>query len=87
MDGNARLAVHKRRGEARMSQRPKFGKIPRATEYSGISRSGLYNHAAERPGLFVKDGASTLVNFDVLDNILDGLPKAVIKPPKANRPE
>jgi hypothetical protein len=69
-------------GDSTVSQRPRCHKIPRAIDYSGISRSGLYVHASKRPGLFVKDGASTLVNFDVLDEILDSLPLAVIKPPK-----
>jgi hypothetical protein len=68
-------------------ERPKYQKISRASEYSGISRSRLYDHAAKRPELFKKDGASTLVDFDVLDSILDGLPQAVIKPPKAIRPD
>jgi hypothetical protein len=85
MYGHKHPAV--RTAEDRAMQRPRFQKIPKAIDYSGFSRSGLYAHAAERPGLFVKDGASTLVNFDILDDILDGLPKAVIKPPKANRPD
>jgi hypothetical protein len=61
--------------------RPRFGKIRRAEEYSGRSRSRLYQLAAEHRGLFVKDGVSTLVDFDVLDRILDDLPLADIKPP------
>jgi hypothetical protein len=32
--------------------------------------------------LFVKDGRATLVNFDRLDDLLDSLPKAAIRPPK-----
>jgi hypothetical protein len=64
------------------TQRPRFGKLPRAVDYSGISRSGLYKHAPHWRGLFVKDGKSTLVNFDRLDDLLDSLPKATIKPPK-----
>jgi hypothetical protein len=59
--------------------RPRFGKIPVAVAYSGRSRSRLYEWAMEHEGLFVKDGTSTLVNFDRLDEILDQLPVAAIK--------
>jgi hypothetical protein len=57
-----------------------MGKIPAAVSYSGRSRSRLYEWAGEREGLFRKDGNSTLVDFDILDDILDGLPAAEIKP-------
>lgn len=60
---------------------PRFGSIPRAIDYSGRSRSRLYQLAAAHRGLFVKDGKSTLVDFAVLDLILDGLPLAKIKAP------
>jgi hypothetical protein len=59
--------------------RPRFGRIPRATAYSGRSRSRLYEWAQHYRGLFRKDGASTLVDFDVLDQILNELPVAEIK--------
>jgi hypothetical protein len=65
--------------------RPRFGKIPAAVAYSGISRSRLYELAAEIPGLFKKAGASTLVDFEVLDQMLDQLPVAAIKPQKRPR--
>lgn len=58
---------------------PRFGKIPAAVHYSGFGRSKLYELAADNPGLFRKSGASTLVDFDVLDGILNNLPLAVIK--------
>jgi hypothetical protein len=32
----------------------------------------------------VKNGTATLVNFDVLDSLLDSLPPAAIKPPGQN---
>jgi hypothetical protein len=51
-----------------------MGKLPAAVEYSGRSRSRLYELAAQYPDLFRKDGASTLVDFDVLDRILDAFP-------------
>jgi len=73
--------------EAAMSQvqnsgRPRMGRIPKAIEYSGISRSGLYELAPKWPGLFRKNGVSTLIDFDVLDSVLDQLPRAEIKPPR-----
>ena len=57
---------------------PRFGTIPRACDYSGRSRSRLYQLAAKHEGLFRKDGKSTLVDFAVLDQILDKLPVAKI---------
>jgi hypothetical protein len=60
---------------------PRFGTIPRAVDYSGRSRSRLYQYAAKHEGLFRKDGKSTLVDFAILDRILDTLPAAQIKPP------
>ena len=59
--------------------RPRFGKIPTAMRYSGIGRSKLYELAANNPGLFRKSGFTTLVDFEVLDAILNNLPMAVIK--------
>lgn len=64
------------------SARPRMGKIARAVAYSGRSKSRLYEWAGEYAGLFKKDGKSTLVDFDVLDRILDALPAAEIKPAK-----
>jgi hypothetical protein len=58
---------------------PRFGTIPRAVDYSGRSRSRLYQLAAKHEELFRKDGKSTLVDFAVLDRILDELPVAKIK--------
>lgn len=60
--------------------RPRFGRIPKAMAYSGRGRTRLYDWAQQYPGLFRKDGASTLVDFDILDQILDSLPIAEIKP-------
>jgi hypothetical protein len=58
---------------------PRFGTILRAVDYSGRSRSRLYQLAAKHEGLFRKDGKSTIVDFAILDRILDGLPTAKIK--------
>ena len=58
--------------------RPRFGKIPTANAYSGLGRTSLYELAEQHQGLFKKYGTSTLVDFDILDQILDQLPDAVI---------
>jgi hypothetical protein len=58
--------------------RPRFGKIPTANAYSGLGRTSLYELAEQHQGLFKKYGAATLVDFDILDQILDQLPHAVI---------
>jgi hypothetical protein len=60
--------------------RPRFGRLPTATAYSGLSRSTLYIFAGENPGLFRKNGTAIVVDFDVLDRLLDDLPLAKIKP-------
>jgi hypothetical protein len=60
--------------------RPRFGRLPAATAYSGISRSSLYIAAGKTPGLFRKNGAAIVVDFDVLDRLLDALPLAKIRP-------
>lgn len=67
--------------------RPRTGTIPDATEYCGLSRSKLYNVAAERSGLFIKWDRRTLVNFDVLDAIIDELPVLTLKPRAPRKPE
>jgi hypothetical protein len=59
--------------------RPRFGKMPAAVEYSGRSRSRIYEWAAKYKGLIRKDGKSSIVDFDRLDQILDSLPIAEIK--------
>jgi hypothetical protein len=58
----------------------RFGKLPAASEYCGLSRATLYELAPKHPGLFRKHGTATLVDFAVLDAILDNLPIAEIKP-------
>ena len=68
---------------ARQNPRPRFGRIPTAVTYSGWGRSKLYNAAADHPELFRKHGTATLVDFDVLDRLLDKMPTAKIKAPQA----
>jgi hypothetical protein len=67
-----------------MSEQPtsrrRFGKLPAATEYSALSRATLYELAPKYPGLFKKNGAATIIDFNILDTILDELPIAKIKP-------
>ena len=57
----------------------RFGRIPHAIEHTGMSRSRLYQLAAKNPGLFRKNGSATIVDFSILDAILDRLPIAEIK--------
>jgi hypothetical protein len=67
-----------------MSEQPtsrrRFGKLAAAVEYSALGRSRLYELAPRYPGLFKKNGVAVIVSFDVLDQILDELPIAKIKP-------
>jgi hypothetical protein len=60
----------------------RFGRIPQAKAQSGLSRSKLYELAAAHPGLFLKLDATTIVNLEMLDNILAELPEAQIGKPK-----
>ena len=72
-----------------MSEQPtsrrRFGKLPDATEYSALSRATLYELAPKYPGLFKKNGAATIVDFDILDSVLDALPVAKITPARRSR--
>ena len=56
----------------------RFAKLPAAEQYSGRSRSRLYQLAAIHHGLFIKDRRSTLVDLNVLDEIMAALPPARI---------
>jgi hypothetical protein len=55
------------------------GRLRDAVAYSGIGRSKLYELATRHPGLFKKNGKAILVDFRVLDQILDTLPVAKIE--------
>jgi hypothetical protein len=59
--------------------RPRFAPIPAALTYGGISRSRLYQWARGRPELLRKNGRASLVDLNVFDEILDGLPAASFK--------
>lgn len=54
--------------------RPRFGRLSAAVDYSGICRSKIYQFAETAPELFRRNGSGTLVDFDVLDRLLDALP-------------
>ena len=66
--------------------RPRSGRIKRALAHFGLSRTRLYEYAAENAGLFKKDGRSVIVDFDVLDRIITDLPAAKIRQPKKSPP-
>jgi hypothetical protein len=63
-----------------LAGRRRFGRISEAAAYSALSRATLYVLAPKHPGLFRKNGAATIVDFEILDQILDALPVARIKP-------
>lgn len=65
--------------------RPRFGRIADAVKYSVRSRGRLYQLNAQHPGLFRKDGASTLVDFNALDKILSELPYATAASPSSSQ--
>jgi len=51
--------------------------------YASVSRSRLYEWAKKNEKLFRKNGNFTIVDFEVLDEILDELPLAELKADKA----
>jgi hypothetical protein len=63
----------------RQRLRPRFAPISAALEYAGVSRSRLYQWAHLQPALLRKNGRASLVDFDRLDEILNGLPCAELK--------
>jgi len=56
----------------------RFGRIPVATAESGLSRSALYGLATRHPGLFKKAGSATIVDLNMLADIIAELPDADI---------
>ena len=59
--------------------RPRFGRVNEAMAYAAISRSRLYEWGRKQPKLFRKNGSRSLIDFDLLDMILDDLPVAELK--------
>jgi hypothetical protein len=60
----------------------RYGRIPVATAASGLSRSALYGLAAKHKGLFKKAGSATIVDLNMLADILAELPDANISASK-----
>jgi hypothetical protein len=54
-------------------------RLPEASQISGFSRSDLYRRAARGQIVFLKCGASTLVDLASLRRAVASLPPAVIK--------
>jgi hypothetical protein len=69
----------KRQRRPTPTARPRYGRIGDAVNYSSICRTRLYELARQYRGLFRKNGGATVVDYDVLDAILDELPVAKIK--------
>jgi hypothetical protein len=70
----------------RRRTRPRTGDLKAASAYSGLSEASLYVEAGRTPDLFLKWQTKTLVDFDVLDRVIDALPRAKIKPQGPRRP-
>ena len=61
-----------------MPDRPRWGRIPDGVRRSRLSRGKLYGLAAKHKGLFRKADAATIVDLEMLDQILEALPAAEI---------
>jgi hypothetical protein len=59
---------------------PRFISISDAVRYGGCGRTKIYEFGARYPGLIKKNGAASVVNLPIFDQILDALPEAQIKP-------
>lgn len=62
-----------------MISQSRFGRIPHAIASRGVRRSKLYGLARKHRGLFKKDGATTIVDLHMLDEVLAELPPAEFK--------
>ena len=65
--------------QSRQKLRPRFGRVHEALTYAAVSRSRLYEWGRQNPKLFRKNGSRSLIDFDLLDTILDELPVAHLK--------
>jgi hypothetical protein len=54
----------------------RWGRVSHASDYCGLSRTSLYTLATKHKDLFRKFGSATIVDFDVLDRILEATPTA-----------
>jgi hypothetical protein len=62
----------------------RFGRIPVATAESGLSRSALYGLATKHKGLFKKAGSATIVDLNMLADIIAELPGINISASKSD---
>lgn len=56
----------------------RWGRVADAVREGPFKRSRLYKLAAQHPGLFRKDGKSTIVDLTLKDRIASELPAATI---------
>jgi ACT domain-containing protein len=56
----------------------RWGRINDAVNRAGISRSSIYKLVRENTGLFRKFGAATVVDLELLDDLMAALPDAEI---------
>jgi hypothetical protein len=54
----------------------RWGRIPEAEEFSGFKKGHLYKMAKLHPGLFRKVGTKTVVDLEMLGEILENAPPA-----------
>ena len=64
---------------------PRWGTIKEAVGSRPTSRSKLYVLGGEHPDLFRKNGRSTIVDLWLLDDIIEALPRAQIRPSISTR--
>ena len=55
-------------------RRPRFGKIPAAVDYSGVSRTVLYEMREDTPAAFPKEWKGHAGGLRHLDELLDRFP-------------
>jgi hypothetical protein len=61
--------VRQRRGVGTLGT-PRYGRISKAVERSGLSRSSLYKLGTKHHGLFKKYGTAVFIDFVMLDDII-----------------
>jgi hypothetical protein len=75
-----------KRPQRQLAFRPRAGGVEDAVLYCGVSRASIYNAGARHPGLLKKWNGRTIVDFDILDSIIDALPVGPAKPmPRLSR--
>jgi predicted DNA-binding transcriptional regulator AlpA len=58
---------------------PRYGSINQAVQTFGVGRSSLYVLASKHPALIKKFGKKSLVDYGVLQDIINDLPTGVAK--------